>query len=73
MVEASKVINKVARETGFPYIPDHLGKWGRSVWGGGKCLFERSSCLTLWPRGWALIWGGGLLKYNVYLRTCINA
>ena len=35
MVEASKVINKVARETGFPYIPDHLGKWGRSVWGGG--------------------------------------
>ena len=38
MVEASKVTNKVARETGFPYIPDHLGKWGRSVGGGSAYL-----------------------------------
>ena len=53
-----------------------LFKWVRER----GSLFEGSTCLTLWPVGWVLIWGRVLTrvsnKYSIYMSikfyTCID-
>ena len=62
VVEALKVLNRVAIETCFPCNPTIQEREGR--WGGGAYL-KGGVCMKLWP------WGLGTIQGSAFIKVCL--